>query len=191
MKTPPQSPQVTLRALAIKLLAQREHSRAELARKLAAKAGRMGGDAGTGAAGHAATTQPPTPPTAEDIDKVLDQLERQGLLSDTRAAQAYVRGHAARFGATRLAHSLRMRGIDAELIDASLAQEDIEDERTRAAAVWRSKFNSVPRDAREWARQARFLQGRGFAVDVIRRLLRELGKSGGLPQDAQDMETEE
>ncbi|SMB23789.1 Regulatory protein RecX [Sterolibacterium denitrificans] len=189
MKTPPQSPQVTLRALAIKLLAQREHSRAELARKLAAKAGRMG--VGATPAGHTATTQPPTPPTAEDIDKVLDQLERQGLLSDTRAAQAYVRGHAARFGASRLAHSLRMRGIDAELIDASLAQEEIEDERTRAAAVWRSKFNSVPRDAREWARQARFLQGRGFAVDVIRRLLRELGKSSDLPQDAQDMETEE
>lgn len=187
MKTPPQDPQSILRILAIKLLAQREHSRAELAKKLAAKVGRMH----MTATGHAAATQPPTPPTAEDIDRVLDQLEQKGLLSDTRAAQSYVRSHAARFGTARLAHSLRMRGIDAESIAASLAQEEIGDEGTRAAAVWRSRFDSAPRDAREWAKQARFLQGRGFAVDVIRRLLREIGKSGDLPQDAQDWEEQE
>ncbi len=161
MKSRPQGPQPSLRGRAIKLLARREHSRAELAKKLAAKA--------ANAANAAETTDTP-----EDIDNVLDQLERSGLLSDARAAEAYVRSHAARFGAARLVHSLRTRGIDAALIETSLAQEGIEDERTRAATVWRGKFGHAPRDAREWARQARFLQGRGFSGDVIRRLLKDV-----------------
>lgn len=163
-------PKLSLRARAIKLLAQREHSRAELTRKLARAERRLSTERDTDAE---------TQTTASDsdathaIENVLDQLERCGLLSDERAAAAYVRGHAARFGTAKLAHSLRARGIDASLIEASLAQEEIEDESTRAAAVWRGKFTQAPRDAREWARQARFLQGRGFSGEVIRRLLKE------------------
>ena len=45
---------------------------------------------------------------------------------------------------------------------------------TRAAAVWRGKFSGKPHDAREWARQARFLQSRGFSTDIIRKLLKEM-----------------
>ena len=60
-------------------------------------------------------------------------------------------------------------------------QEEIEDEPTRAAAIWHSKFGHAPRDAREWARQARFLQGRGFSGEVIRRLLKEMDE---LPRNA-------
>ena len=92
-----------------------------------------------------------------------------------------MRGHAARFGTAQLTHRLRTRGIDAELIATSLAQEEIEDEPTRAAAIWHSKFGHAPRDAREWARQARFLQGRGFSGEVIRRLLKEMDE---LPRNA-------
>jgi len=139
----------TLRGRAIKLLARREHSRAELAKKLAA----LG--------------------TPEEINAVLDQLEHTGLLSDARMAAAYVRGHALRFGAAKLNHSLRIKGISSELIEASLSQEGIADESVRAAALWRRKFADRPRDAREWARQARFLQSRGFSTDIIRRLLKE------------------
>lgn len=163
MKPRPQGPQPTLRGRAIRLLARREHSRAELAQKLASSAARASPE--EPAAGDN---------TTEDIDSVLDQLERSGLLSDARAAEAYVRSHAARFGATRLIHNLRSRGIDVALIETSLAQECLEDERTRATAVWRAKFDQAPRDAREWARQARFLQGRGFSGDVIRRLLKDV-----------------
>lgn len=159
------SSSLSLRGRAIKLLAQREHSRAELTRKLARAERR------TTAHGDADTET--NSASTHAIEQVLDQLESAGLLSDARAAAAYVRGHAARFGTARLAHSLRTRGIDATLIEASLAQEEIEDEPTRAAAVWRSKFAQPPRDAREWARQARFLQGRGFSSEVIRRLLKE------------------
>jgi regulatory protein len=135
-----------LRQRAIRLLARREHSRAELKRKLAAYG------------------------TEEDIANVLTQLETEGLLSDARAAGAYVRAHAGRFGATRLRQDLRSRGLDPQLADADLAA--LGDELERARAVWAKKFPLAPADAHEWARQARFLQSRGFATEVVRKLLK-------------------
>lgn len=200
MSTPPASPQATVRAMAIRLLAQREHSRAELTQKLsgrikhlAARQAEAGIEAGTEAAdaGQAeATAQGKRPlrqgqaalPSQADITHVLDQLEQKGLLSDQRAAQAYVRSRAARFGTARLSHDLRRRGIDEDLISASLAQDEIEDEASRAARVWHGKFKQAPQDAREWARQARFLQGRGFAAEVIRKLLKHIETTGAPPQ---------
>ena len=157
MKSPLAAPQPTLRSQAIKLLARREHSRAELSKKLALKSAAA---------------------TPEDIAQLLDQLEAAGLLSDLRAATAYVRSHAARFGTARLSQRLRARGIDSALIEASLAQDEIADEQARAAAIWRRKFAGPPHDAREWARQARFLQGRGFSTDIIRRILILKGAPG-------------
>jgi regulatory protein len=136
-----------LRRRAIGLLARREHSRAELARKLAANG------------------------TQEEIDTVLAQLQSEGLLSDARYADAYVRSHGDRFGAARLRQTLRTKGVSTELSDAPMAA--LPDELDRARAVWARKFAAAPSDARKWARQARFLQGRGFAVEVIRRLLKE------------------
>ncbi|HTY03003.1 MAG TPA: recombination regulator RecX [Rhodocyclaceae bacterium] len=134
-----------LRQRALRLLARREHSRAELKRKLA------------------------THGTDEDIANVLTQLETEGLLSDARAAAAFVRTRANRFGAARLRQDLRRRGLDPDLATAATDQGD---ELQRARAVWAKKFGSAPTDAREWAQQARFLQGRGFAVEVIRKLLK-------------------
>jgi regulatory protein len=136
-----------LRQRAIRWLARREHSRQELARKLA--------DHGT----------------REEIDAMLAQLEREGLLSDARYAEAYLRSHGERFGAARLRRVLREKGIAAEVAAAPLTE--LADELERARVVWSKKFGEPPRDAREWARQARFLQGRGFAPELIRRLLRE------------------
>jgi regulatory protein len=133
---------------AVALLARREHSRAELARKLAAHG------------------------TQEDVDNVLCQLENEGLLSNARAAAAYVRAHGDRFGAARLRQDLRQRGLD--LAMAAEAVDDLASELARARAVWAKKFAAAPADARDWARQARFLQGRGFAVDVIRKLLKNV-----------------
>lgn len=135
-----------LRQRALRLLARREHSRAELQRKLAPHG------------------------TEEDIANVLSQLETEGLLSDGRAAAAFVRAHGARFGLTRLRHDLRQRGLDPDLAADEFVELD--DELARARQVWARKFSLAPEDAREWARQARFLQGRGFAPDVIRRLLK-------------------
>lgn len=138
-----------LRERALRYLAQREHSRAELARKLASHG------------------------SAPEIDAVLDRLTELELLSDARFAAAWVRSKAGRFGAARLRHDLSSRGVAAELIEAALEGEAGDEELDRARRVWRVKFGQAPADAREWARQARFLQGRGFAAAVIRKLLKE------------------
>lgn len=141
--------ETSLRERAIRHLARRDHSRSELARKLAAHG------------------------SQEEIDEVLDRMTELGLLSDTRFAEAWVRGKAARFGAARLRYDLAQRGVAREIIEAALAAETGEDDLSRAREVWAAKFGAPPVDAREWARQARFLQGRGFAADVIRKLLKE------------------
>ena len=150
--TGPGRPQPSLRGRAVKLLARRDHSRAELTKKLAS----LG--------------------SSEEIKTVLDQLEQTGLLSDARAAAAYVRGHAARFGAAKLGHSLRAKGISAELIEAILAGQELGGELERARALWQRKFGRLParaaKDVKEWARQARFLQSRGFSAEIIRKLLK-------------------
>ncbi|MCF8197715.1 MAG: recombination regulator RecX [Sulfuritalea sp.] len=138
-----------LRQKAIRLLARREHTQAELARKLSA----LG--------------------TQDEIDAVLAELQASHLQSDSRAAENYVRSQAARLGTSRLRQNLKMRGVASDLIEAQLAQGAITDEQERAREVWRKKFSAAPTDAREWARQARFLQGRGFASDIIRRVLKE------------------
>jgi regulatory protein len=138
-----------LRQLALKLLARREHSRAELARKLSAHG------------------------SAEEIDPLLDQLQQSGLLSDTRFAETVVRAQAPRSGTARMRQLLRSKGVAGETIDATIAAAGLPDEMERARAVWQRKFAAPPHDAREWARQARFLQARGFAADLIRRLLKE------------------
>ncbi|MCK9984708.1 MAG: regulatory protein [Azoarcus sp.] len=142
-------PETSLRERALRHLARREHSRAELARKLAP---------------HGA---------AEEIEDVLDRITELGLLSDHRFAEAWVRSKAARFGTARLRRELAQRGVGRDTIDAALDAEAVEDDVERARAVWRGKFGAAPADAREWARQARFLQGRGFGTDVIRKILKE------------------
>ena len=139
----------SLRERALRHLARRDHSRAELARKLSAH-----GD-------------------ADEIEAVIERMGELGLQSDTRYAEAFVRVKAGRFGASRLRSELARRGIDRDLIDEAIAGECVESEADRARAVLRARFTEPPADAREWARQARFLQTRGFAPDLIRKLLKE------------------
>ncbi len=138
----------SLRQRAISLLARREHTRVELIRKLSPHG------------------------TSEEIDTVLNELARTGLQSDARFAESYVRSQSARLGAARLRQSLRTKGVATELIESGLV--DLPDEMERAHEVWTNKFAAAPADAREWAKQARFLQGRGFSSDVIRKLLKEI-----------------
>ena len=133
-----------LRRQAIKLLARREHTRVELARKLA----------GFG--------------TPEEIAAVLVDMVASQLQSDKRTAENYLRSNA-----SRLRHTLKTRGVAPEMIEEQLAQADLPDEMERARAAWSRKFSAAPANAKEWARQARFLQSRGFASDIVRRLLKQ------------------
>jgi regulatory protein len=139
----------SLRQRAVRLLARREHSAVELARKLAAHG------------------------TEDEIATVISELQHRHLQSDARVADALLRAKGARLGLGGLRQTLRQKGVAREVIDAQLAEADLGSEVDRARALWQQKFGTAPGDAREWARQARFLQSRGFASDVIRKLLRE------------------
>jgi regulatory protein len=141
-----------VRQKAIALLTRREHTRAELRRKLAL-------------------------PDREALEALLDDLSARGWLSDARFAEQYVREHAARFGRDRLVAELRERGVGAADIEVALAQLEVDeapDELSRARALWRRKFGVPADDPAGRARQARFLQSRGFAFEVIRRVIRGL-----------------
>ncbi len=140
----------SLRERAIRLLARRDHSHSELARKLADYGG-----------------------TPEDIEETLSRMVELGLLDDRRFAAAWVRGKARGRGAARLRHDLMQRGVSRDIIEEALLAETPGSELERARGLWRSRYGSVPADRREWARQARFLQSRGFSADVIRTLLKE------------------
>ena len=142
-------PEPSLRERALRHLARRDHSRAELAKKLAAH-----GD-------------------EDEIQAVIERMGELGLQSDERFAQAFVRSKAARFGAGRLRSEMARRGLDRDLVDEAISSECAESESERARSVLHGRFTAPPADAREWARQARFLQTRGFAPDLIRKLLKE------------------
>jgi len=136
-----------LRERALRLLARREHSRAELVRKL-------------GQAGFA----------QHDIAPLLDELEEKNWLSDQRFAESYVADHRARAGSIKLGYDLRQRGVSEAIIEGVLS-EHRDSELQRAQEVWQKKFGSASSDATEKARQIRFMQSRGFTSEVIRRTI--------------------
>jgi regulatory protein len=140
----------SLHARAMRFLARREHSREELRRKLAARA-----------------------QEGDDLDALLDDLAKRGWLSDARYAEHAIRAKARRFGPLKLAQHLRAKGVDDETIALGFRAAG-EEGASAVDAVWRSRFNSRPRDERERARQVRFLQGRGFALEDVLKFLKEL-----------------
>ena len=139
----------SLEARAMRLLARREHSRLELARKLSRIAGE-----------------------GQEVDRVLEDLARKGWLSDARFAEHSVRARARRFGPLKVAHELRCKGIGEEVIEAAFRAAGI-DGTADMQRVWQSRFSEKPVNDRERARQVRFLQGRGFPLDNVLRFLRE------------------
>lgn len=139
----------TIMMRAVDYLSRREHSRLELRRKL------LGG-----------LSEGETP---DDVDAVLDDLQRRGYLDNARYAQSRVRSRAARYGNRRLAGELAMMGVERETIAESLGEAG--DEYERARALWLRRFGRRPADRRERDRQVRFLAARGFGFDVIGRLV--------------------
>jgi len=136
-----------LRERALRLLARREHSRAELARKLET-------------AGFA----------REDIALLLDAFEAKNWLSDQRFAVSYVADHHTRAGSVKLAYDLRQRGVPSSTIEVVL-NDSRDSELGRARAVWQKKFGAPPTNAAEKGKQIRFMQSRGFTPEVIRRAI--------------------
>lgn len=152
----PNNRQVSLRNSALGLLARREHSRHELQQKLIQKLpvdGAVEGD-------------------RDAIPALLDRLTEQGLLSDERFTEAYVNMRARKgYGPTRIAIELAEKGIVDELAQVYLERSDW---RALLAETWRKKFNKLPVDYPEKARQMRFLHFRGYDTEAIQQLFEEL-----------------
>ena len=134
-----------LKARALRHLVRREHSRAELARKLA-----------------------PHAESPEAVQRLLDELAVKKQLSDERYAEERARCLARKYGAARIRRDLQAKGIDPQVIDAVSSGDELE----RARAILNRKYRTPAESRQDLARRARFLQGRGFSMAVIGRLLR-------------------
>jgi regulatory protein len=78
---------------------------------------------------------------------------------------------ASRFGAARLLHTLKAKGINAGVM-LDVADQLRETEFDRAMEVWTRKFGEPYSSPSEYAKQARFLASRGFSGEVVGRVLR-------------------
>lgn len=105
------------------------------------------------------------------MEALLDDLTQQNWLSDSRVAEHIVNHRRAKFGIQRIAHELRQKGLDEALIANALPQLK-ESESETARSLWQKKFGKPPQDDKEKAKQIRFLQSRGFSLDVILRVIR-------------------
>lgn len=144
----------SLKGRALRYLAQREHSRAELERKLARFVDQDADEA----------------TAREQITAALDDLAAKGFLSDQRTADSVLSSQGARFGSRRLKQTMQAKGLAPALV-ASTLQQACSTELERAREVWRRRFGAPAADAAGRAKQMRFLAGRGFDGDVIRRVV--------------------
>ena len=145
--------QLSLKGRALRLLGGREHSRAELERKLRKHEEEPG-----------------------QLARVLDELQAKDFISEQRVVDSVLHRRAPRLGAGRLRQELQAKGIDGELVSEAL-QQLRGTELARARDVWQRKFGQPPQDAAERGKQARFLAARGFGGEVIHRVL------GGADED--------
>ncbi len=157
---------VSLKVRALQWLAQREYSPQELRARLIAIAAR-----------------PPEGEAAEDdvraaaareVDALIDWLGARGYLSPQRFVEGRIRARQARYGNLRIEQELRQHGL---ALDADAQRALRETEFERAREVWRRKYGAVATDAAARVRQMRFLVGRGFSPEVVRRIVRG-GDSG-------------
>jgi len=137
----------SLKGRALRLLAQREHSRAELQRKLA-----------------------PHEETPGELAQALDELQTKGFIDEQRVIESVVHRRAARLGASRVRQELQAKGLPAEAV-AQAVEALRGSETERAREVWRKKFGRAPADLAERAKQMRFLAARGFGGEAIRRVV--------------------
>ena len=138
---------ISLTGRALRLLSGREHSRAELERKLA----KFEEEPGT-------------------LAKVLDTLTAKDFINEGRVVESVLYRRSAKLGAQRIKQELKAKGLEpeavAEAVDRLRASE-VE----RAREVWRKKFGTPPANASERGKQMRFLASRGFGGDAIHRVV--------------------
>ncbi len=141
-------PPPSLKGRALRLLSGREHSRAELERKLKAHAPEPGLLAGA-----------------------LDELQAKGFIDEKRVIESVLHRRSDKLGAARIRQELQRKGLDPDAVANAVATLQVS-EVERAHAVWRKKFGAAAAiSASERGRQMRFLASRGFGSDAIRRVV--------------------
>ena len=142
---------LTLRQQALRALARRDYSRAELSRKL------RGRDE-----------------ASPELDALLDEFEKSGWLSDERFAGGAARQRQGRFSQRHIVEDLKSRGVTAAT--ARTAVDALEqDDAATALSLWRQRFGEPPANQKEKARQVRFLQSRGFSLSIAFQVLKQAG----------------
>ncbi len=121
----------------------------------------------------------------EDIEGVLNRLEKLGYLSDRRFAESFVRAKHEKFGNARLRFELKKRGIPGAVVNETIA-EMAPSESGRAYEVWSRKFSAYPEDQKEKAKQIRFLLSRGFSYGDVMKTLDRVREE----EDARDPDDE-
>ncbi len=137
---------------AVALLARREHSRLELKRKLLAR-------------GY----------VESEVVAVIQRLVDEGLQSDERFAQAYIRNRInLGYGPRYITQELQLRGVHSDTVAQNLNYDEVFWFKM-LAKVWQKKYHdSLMRDARFYAAQTRFLLQRGFDPQLIYRWMENL-----------------
>ena len=143
-------PEKSLRQRALEYLGKREYSCKELGQKLKPYLDEDG--------------------DLDSITAILDDFKTRGWLSDARFTEQMLNARRAKFGSSKIIHELREKGIDSDLIEGAVEQLK-ETELDSAKEIWQKKYKNVPANRDEWAKQARFLQSRGFGFDVIKKVL--------------------
>ena len=139
---------LSLKGRALRLLAQREHSRPELEKKLAVHEEETG-----------------------QLTLVLDDLQAKDFISEARVIDSVINRRQAKMGSARIKQELLGKGLGKEaVLDAMAGLKATELDRARE--LWRRKFDGPAADAAGRAKQMRFLAARGFGGDVIGRVLR-------------------
>lgn len=137
----------SLRQRALEYLAKREYSVKELEQKLKIYADE-----------------------ADDIAMLLHDFKVRGWLSDARFAQQIVQARKRKFGAGKIAHELREKGVADDLVTEAVTELKLS-EFEYANVAWHRKFSKTAQTREEWAKQARFLQSRGFGFETIKKVL--------------------
>ncbi len=139
--------QLSLKGRALRLLSTREHSRAELERKLGPHEAEPG-----------------------QLRRILDELQAKDFINEQRVVESVLHRRVPRLGAARIRQELQAKGLAQEAVAEAVAGLQ-STELQRAREVWAKKFAELPRDARERGKQARFLLARGFGGEVVRQVL--------------------
>ena len=142
---------LSLKGRALRLLSQREHSRAELVRKLS-----------------------PHEEVPGELVQVLDDLHAKGFIDEARVLESVVNHRASKLGNGRIKQELQAKGLAPESV-AQAMLELKDSEFARAQNIWQKKFGTPATDANERAKHYRFLLTRGFSSEVVRKVVKLSG----------------